>query len=242
MEASYPDRATRALPFYDTLQIEDLVLAHSCAAGNEAAWARFLAQYNLMLHSAARTLCGEELAARELVTLLLGKLFGVQVDTAGKRRSKLALYTGRGSLGAWLRATLAQACIDQHRLRRRFVSLDEALPFLTSGRTAADANTHVDPRVGPAVELGIRKLAPECRLVLKAHYLDQMTLAEIAKLIGTHESTVSRRLAKVTKRLRRSILQSLVGQGMSISAAHQALTSDFRYVSADIEGALLRVV
>jgi RNA polymerase sigma-70 factor (ECF subfamily) len=195
-----------------------------------------------MLNAAAMVLCGDEFAARELVTLLLGDLFGTTVDREGKRRSKLAFYTGRGSLAGWLRATLAQACVEQHRLHRRFISIDEALPFLAGQSAAPDANVHVDPRVGPAIELAIGGLAPESRLLIKAHYLDQMTLSEIARLMGTHESTISRRLSKVTRQLRRSILQSLVAKGMSISAARLALASDVRYVSADIEGALVRVV
>lgn len=240
-EAAYPDRSTCGTRFFETLQIRDLVLAHACAAGSEAAWDRFLAQYGPVLHTAAAVLCGDEITAREVVTLLLGDLFGTTVDATGKRRSKLSFYLGRGSLAAWLRATLAQACIDQHRLQRRFISTD-ALPFLADERAVTDANVRVDPRVGPAVEAAIQKLAPEWRLLLKAHYLDQMTLAEIAKLMGTHESTISRRLGRVTRQLRRSILWSLVEQGMSVSAAHQALASDVRHISVDIEGALVRVV
>lgn len=241
VEATYPGRPTRGLQFFQTLQIRDLVLAHACAAGNEAAWDRFFTQYGPVLHQAAAILCGDEIIAREAVTLLIGDLFGTTVDAAGKRRSKLTSYSGRGSLAAWLRATLAQACIDQHRVRRRFISMD-VLPFLVDQRAVTDGNVPVDPRVGSAVETAIRALAPEKRLLLKAHYLDQMTLAEIAKLMGMHESTISRRLGRVTRQLRRSILECLVKQGLSVSAALEALGSDVRQVPVDIEGALVRVV
>jgi RNA polymerase sigma-70 factor (ECF subfamily) len=68
-----------------------------------------------------------------------------------------------------------------------------------------------------------------------------MSLTQIGALVGSHESTISRRLSRITRELRRSILQSLVRDGMTMFAAQQALKSDVRDVSADIEGTLIKV-
>jgi RNA polymerase sigma-70 factor, ECF subfamily len=241
IEASYVDSQKRGREFYESLQIEDLVLAHACAVGNNTAWELLVARHGSMLHSAALVLCRDEVSAREMVAVLLGDLFGTTVAADGSRRSKLGSYKGTGTLAGWLRATLAQACIDQHRLQRRFVSIDEALPLLSAEIFAPDATLCTDARLGPAVERAISALAPDDRFLLKAYYLDQMSLTQIGALVGSHESTISRRLSRITRELRRSILQSLVRDGMTMFAAQQALKSDVRDVSADIEGTLIKV-
>ena len=43
-------------------------------------------------------------------------------------------------------------------------------------------------------------------MVLAAYYLDGRTLAEIARMLGVHESTISRKVDKLAKSLRKKIL------------------------------------
>ena len=43
----------------------------------------------------------------------------------GQRVSKLASYTGRGSLEGWLRTVLSQEYVNRYRRTKRLVSLDE---------------------------------------------------------------------------------------------------------------------
>ena len=52
-------------------------------------------------------------------------------------------------------------------------------------------------------------------MVLSAYYLDGRTLAEIARMLGVHESTISRKLDKLAKLLRKQILAGLTKRGMS---------------------------
>jgi RNA polymerase sigma-70 factor (ECF subfamily) len=229
----------RRRQFFESLQIEDLVLGRACAEGNEAAWDRFLRKYRPVLDGAAMLLCKDEAASRDVVSLLIGDLYGTALDHAGRRRSKLASYAGRGSLAGWLRATLAQTCIDRQRVSRRFVSLGEALPLLTGMRTQESAGP-TDVRLGPAVEDLLRELPAESRLLLKAYYLDGMTFAEIGRLMGMHESTVSRRVGKLTTGLRRSLVRLLRKRGMSFAAAKEALGADVRRIAVDVRRTLLQ--
>jgi IS30 family transposase len=48
-------------------------------------------------------------------------------------------------------------------------------------------------------------LAPRDRLRLAYYYAEELPLAEIGKLTGEHESTVSRRLERTRKDLRRNV-------------------------------------
>jgi RNA polymerase sigma-70 factor, ECF subfamily len=207
----------------------DLALAHACSEGREDAWEFFLKTYRDKLYSAALAIARDEAIAYELVDGLIGDLY----------RSKMASYTGRGSLGAWLKATLAQAYVDRYRLQRRLVSLDDGLACLKQLCVEESNWEAVDPRLETAIEDSLAGLAPEARFILKAYFFDECTLAQIGTMLGVHESTVSRRIGKLTKELRREVLRKLKKQGMSSKAAQEALVIDIRCLSIDVRRQLL---
>ena len=66
----------------------------------------------------------EASAARELADSIYADLYGTTLRD-GVRVSKLASYTGRGSLEGWLRTVLAQEYVNRYRRGRRLISLDE---------------------------------------------------------------------------------------------------------------------
>jgi RNA polymerase sigma-70 factor (ECF subfamily) len=208
--------------FLASLHLEDLVLARACMNGNESAWETFLLRYRVTLYESAYKMAREECAARELADSLYAEIYGV--DTKGQERtSKLRYYQGRGSLQGWLRTVLAQEYINRYRSSRRTTSLDEALD---DGRQfeAREADVSVaDPRVEDAAAAELAALEPEGRFLLAAYYLDRRTLAEIAKLMGVHESTISRKLERVTSALRKSIRKRVIESGMSPRQADEAM-------------------
>jgi len=75
-------------------------------------------------------------------------------------------------------------------------------------------------------------------MVLSAYYLDGRTLAEIARMLGVHESTISRKIDKLAKSLRKQILASLTRAGMSRRQAEEALDVDVRDLQLDIRRSL----
>jgi RNA polymerase sigma-70 factor (ECF subfamily) len=64
---------------------------------------------------------------------------------------------------------------------------------------------------------------PEERFLLAAYFLDHWTLLEISKVLGVHESTVSRKLERVTAGLRKRIRKRLIEAGMSARQADEAM-------------------
>src|SRR5712691_19140 len=109
---------------YLTLRVEELVLARACAYGNECAWETFLVRYREKLYDMALHIAREASSARELADSLYADLYGT-ITREGKRASKLASYTGRGSLEGWLRTVLAQEHVNSYRRRKRQISLEE---------------------------------------------------------------------------------------------------------------------
>lgn len=224
--------------FYMGLRTEELVLARACAAGHERAWERFMARYREKLYEIAAYITKESSAARELADSLYGDLYGT-TKRDGQRTSKLSSYTGRGSLEGWLRSVLAQEFVNRYRKVRRLVSLEEE-----SEEGAQFAAADVQPV--PLVDLRIEQTTDEClaalpqedRYVLAAYYLDGRKLADVARSLGVHESTISRKLDKLAKSLRKQLLAGLVRRGMSRRQALEALEVDVRDLQVDLRSRL----
>ncbi len=221
--------------FYVSVHVEELVLARACAAGHDAAWEIFLTRYREKLYDAAHAITHDDATARELADSLYADLYGVRTREGGERVSKLESYTGRGSLEGWLRTVLAQEYVNRYRAGRRNVSLEEReeeghqLPAPPREESVAP-----DPRLNAAIDGALAGLEAEDRLILAAYYLDGRTLAQVGRMLGVHESTISRKLEKIAAGLRKRILEKLVGAGMSRRQAEEALDVDVRDVTVDI--------
>jgi RNA polymerase sigma-70 factor (ECF subfamily) len=76
------------------------------------------------------------------------------------------------------------------------------------------------------------------RLVLATYYLDGRTLAEVARMLGVHESTISRKVDKLAKALRKKILAGMMQRGLSRRQAEEALEVDVRDLQVNIRRSL----
>jgi RNA polymerase sigma-70 factor, ECF subfamily len=224
--------------FFLSLRVDELGLARACAAGNNHAWEIFLTRYREKLHQAALRIAREDSAARELADTLYADLYGTNTRE-GQRVSKLASYTGRGSLEGWLRTVLAQEYVNRYRRTKRLVSLDEEAEEGVQFRAPdPEPASTADPRLAQATDEALAFLSSEDRMVMSAYYLDGRTLAEIARMLGVHESTISRKLDKLAKVLRKQILGGLGRRGMSRRQAEEALEVDVRDLQVDIRSSL----
>jgi RNA polymerase sigma-70 factor (ECF subfamily) len=227
-----------ARTFLLTLRVEELGLARACAAGNNSAWEVFLIRYREKLYQSALRVAREESAARDLADSLYAELYGTNLRE-GERVSKLASFTGRGSLEGWLRTVLAQEFVNRYRRTKRLVSLDEENE---DGEQFAAAEPEpapsADPRLESATDAALGALPNEDRLVLAAYYLDGRTLAEVARMLGVHESTISRKVDKLAKTLRKKILAGMMQQGMTRRQAEEALEVDVRDLQVNIRRSL----
>jgi len=214
--------------FYRSLRIDDLVLARACAAGNDRAWEVFLSRYREKLYDIAGYIAKESATARELADSIYADLYGTNLRD-GHRVSKLSSYTGRGSLEGWLRTVIAQEYVNRYRRQRRLVSFEEeAEDGKQFPAAASEVGNPLDSRLESATDEVLSALSPEDRFVLGSYYLDEKTLAEIARILGVHESTISRKIDKLLKALRKQILAGLSRRGMSRRQAEEALEVDIR--------------
>jgi len=231
---------TEIRAFFLSLRVDELALARACAAGSNAAWEVFLTRYREKLYQAALRIAREDSAARELADTLYADLYGMN-EREGQRVSKLASYTGRGSLEGWLRTVLAQEYVNRYRRTKRLVSLDEeSEDGVQFSAPESEPEPPADPRLAHATDEALAYLSAADRTILSAYYLDGRTLAEIARMLGVHESTISRKLDKLAKGLRKQILSGLTRRGMSRRQAEEALEVDVRDLQLDIRRSLMQ--
>jgi RNA polymerase sigma-70 factor, ECF subfamily len=222
------------LEFWRDLKLEELALARACAAGHESAWQAFLTRFREKLYDIARGITKEDSSARDLADSLYADLYGTS-EREGRRVSRLNFYMGRGSLEGWLRTVLAQEFVNRYRKTKRLVSLDEqAEDGVQFSAAPAGPTSPLDSRLGAALDEALGLLTGEDRLVLASYYLDDRTLTEIGRMVGVHESTISRRLEKMLKGLRKQVMAGLVSRGMNRGQAEEALEADVRYLQVDV--------
>jgi RNA polymerase sigma-70 factor (ECF subfamily) len=199
----------RAVDAYLTsLHLDDLCLARACAGGRGDAWEEFVISHRPRLYAAARAVAGD--GGRELADGLYGELYGV-TERGTARASLFRYFHGRSSLTTWLRSVLVQRHIDVRRAAARTEAIDpsklEALP--ASHRDPSPDRDRFVRAAQAALDEAISTLEDADRLRLRLYYGQQLTLAAIGRAMGEHEATVSRRLDRARRLLRRHVEEIL---------------------------------
>jgi RNA polymerase sigma-70 factor len=200
-----PDRS-RVKGYLASLHAEDLALACACADGSETAWDHFVREYRPVLYRAADAIDPAG-GAREIADSLYGELFGLGLRD-GERHSHFRFFHGRSSLATWLRAVLSQRYVDRVRVASRLTPLpaDEAPDALVAADAGREsAHTHYLALMQRVVATVVAALTARERLRLRLYYAQDLTLAQIGKLLGEHEATVSRQLARTRRAIRQQV-------------------------------------
>jgi RNA polymerase sigma-70 factor len=212
--------------YLNSLHLSDLALACACAAGDEAAWEHFILEQRPGLYRAADAIDPGG-SARELADSLYADLYGLG-ERDGNRQSLFRYFHGRSSLATWLRAVLAQRHVDGLRADRRTDPLpDDDVDAAIAAPRADPAPER--PRWTALVETALRRaiagLDARDRLRLGCYYAQSLTLAEIGRLMGEHEGTVSRRLTRVRRSLREDLERDLRAAGLGESELAECFAS-----------------
>jgi RNA polymerase sigma-70 factor, ECF subfamily len=241
--------------YLGALHLEDFALACACADGVETAWDVFVGDYREYLRRSAAAMLrrgAESAEACELADSLFAELYGLADGRRGTS-SLFRYFHGRSSLKTWLRAVLAQRHVDSIRAARRFDSLDEedgsrsldhpqtnsgAAGSPTPGRVFGPETQPPDPyrekyiaMFCDALRSALERLEPADHRRLSLYYSEGKTLAEIGRLCGEHESSVSRNLERIRRELRVKVEEHLRRDAPGLSDAQMALC--FQYATED---------
>ncbi len=114
---------------------------------------------------------------------------------------RIATYTGRGPLGAWLRTAAVRLAVDLRPRARAEGGERDPEPMLDPELDYLKERYR--PVFGEALQACLAALSIEERTMLRLHFLDGMTATQIAALERVAVSTVTRAL----ERTRRHILE-----------------------------------
>jgi RNA polymerase sigma factor (sigma-70 family) len=212
--------------YVGALWLKDLGLACACADGVAAAWEHFVGIYRGYLRACAGAMLKRSAnapEAEELADSLFAELYGLRAD---KRGLVLRYFHGRSSLKTWLRAVLAQRHVDKVRAGRKFEALEdenggrENVKLPVPGKMLQVDNPHRDRyllRFATALEIALKDLDVRDSETLRMYYAEGKKLAEIGRILGGHESSVSRHLEKVRGNVRRAVAETLRGGSEAVN-------------------------
>ncbi len=204
--------------FIDEIRADDFCLVLACERGDEKAWEDLVKNFDATVKSAARKISNNSEDAEDLASSIWAELYGLK-----EGKSKLAYFSGRGSLAGWLRAVTNQLAIDGFRKMKRLVQIEEDREFenLAQDSSEKTGNEKVvahteNPEeifsekrtakdVSLALKQAVEELEAEDKLILKLYYFDDLKLKDIGATLGFHEATASRKLARMQTEIRKSV-------------------------------------
>ena len=247
--------AAEITKFIDEMQADDLCLIIACEHGNERAWNDLVERFTSTVRSAARSATANEDAAEDLAQSIWAELYGLRVRADGRPASKLAYYSGRGSLAGWLRAVVAQLSVDTFRKQSKLVQAEEdadldrlardarvseTQAFALSGVPNPEqslANRFAETDLQQALKKAVAELAAEDRLLVRLYYFDNLRLREAGAVLGVHEATASRRLTRIQTDLRKRVSQILTAErGWTTAETERSFAEVAQHLDTDLEG------
>ncbi len=158
---------------------------------------------------------------------------------------KILKYAGRGSLRGLIKVSATRAAISV--LRRTQRETDPLSSREEPGEAELDPERailkeHYRPAFRKSFELAIGQLSPRERNLLRLHFLERVTLEQLAAMYGVSRSTIVRQLAA----LRESIAQRTkreLGQQLTLPAGELESILDLVRSRFDVSvGGLLRTL
>lgn len=190
----------------------DLYVGCACAHRSDVGWERFFARYRNFIVAMVRFFSRHSGDCPELSDSVLADLF--LPDRTGHCR--IASYDGRSTLATWLRVVIHNHVMNGRKQINR--SRQSAFPTEVA---ECPAMCDLDSRLTAERYQGVWKdsLADVCerltddeRSLLLLRYERHLQLGQIARMIGIHQSNVTRQLDRLQARMRRDVISLLASK------------------------------
>lgn len=183
-----------------SMRAADLYLACACATGTQGAIAAFEERYFGGVAAAVPRHADRATLAEEVKQALREQLY---VGRDGKP-PRIAEYSGRGDLGGWLRVAAARTGLNLLRSETRRKRAHEgarAVPLPAAEPELAIIAAKYGDDFRAALREAANDLTTRERNLLRQHYVDGLTMVELAKLYGLHRVTVVRAIGAAREKL-----------------------------------------
>lgn len=205
----------------ETGQADEGLLIKACRRGDRDAFRQLFELHKDRVWSVALHFSGDEAAARDITQQVFLKLF-----------TAIGQFRGDAGFSTWLYRLVANACLDEQRRRRRFLSLDffrigdsdekmnamdqqQARQFEQGLQTPAQEGQHAQLEISAAVKAAVKELKPKLRIAILLKYFEELSYEEMASVLGCSAGTVASRLNRGHKELARRLahLRGELGTG-----------------------------
>lgn len=180
-------------------------LIEACKQGDREAFRQLFELHKDRVWSIALHFIGDETAARDITQQVFLKLF-----------TAINQFRGEAGFSTWLYRMVANACMDEQRRRRRFLSFD----FFKTGneinamdeqqakqleQAPAQEDSHAQLELSAAVKSAVKELKPKLRIAILLKYFEGLSYEEMAAALGCSAGTVASRLNRGHKELARRL-------------------------------------
>jgi RNA polymerase sigma-70 factor (ECF subfamily) len=172
---------------------EDPILIKRASEGDPEAFAALFNRYYAMVHAFAYRLCFDQAEAHDIAQEAFIR--------AARSLGSFANFGKAGSFRSWLYRIALNAARDSLRQRRRRKALDEEILFRHTRQERA--------RTGPfcEIELALAALPEDLRRALVLVFYEEMSHAQAAAVLGCAEATVSWRVFRAKRQLRKKLIR-----------------------------------
>ena len=163
---------------------------------------------------------GDRTAFQLLFETYKDKVFSIAVYSSGGDRDVaddvtqqifLKLFTairqfrGDSEFTTWLYRLVVNACLDEHRRRRRLLPWGDTVAMGNPGEEKPQEKQYARREVSEAVQKAIGELKPKFRMPILLKYIEGLSYEEIASVMNCSKGTVASRLnrghSQLAKRL-----------------------------------------
>jgi len=165
-------------------------LLAECRNGDREAFESLYAQNQKRVFSVALNFFGgNEDLAKDITQQVFLKIF-----------YKVGEFRGESEFTTWLYRITVNACLDEQRKSRRFVSLEDFFGVFSSVKRTQDEKVY-RKEISGEIQQAVSKLKPKFRLPILLKYVEGLSYEEIAEVLDCSMGTVASRLNRGHKML-----------------------------------------
>jgi RNA polymerase sigma-70 factor (ECF subfamily) len=131
-----------------------------------------------------------------------------------ERLPKITEYAGRGALGGWLRLVTVRTALMMLRATRvdppQTTDADDELPALGADPELDLLRSRHRDDFRSAFEAALAALPVSDRTLLRMHYVESLTIDDLAGLYRRHRSTIARQIEGARQQILRAVRDELV--------------------------------
>jgi RNA polymerase sigma-70 factor, ECF subfamily len=191
-------------------------LIEDCQKGDREAFRKLFEAYKDRVWSIAFHFSRDEVSARDITQQVFLKLFAC-----------ISQFRHNSAFETWLYRLVVNACLDERRSSRRFISfstsrtsgdeMDDAVDEIgvierdfsrnLSGhsRVSEQEDRYRRLEISDAVKAAVRELRPKLRIAILLKYFEGLSYEEMARVLGCSTGTVASRLNRGHKELARRL-------------------------------------